>query len=331
MRKTIIRMATREDTHQRHTIVGGRPAGITERGKGIPRSMEVLIKKAAIDEKFFEDLLAKRALLADELRIPLDPSERAMLTAIPDVQLRQIIRHTNVPETQKPFLIAGSTAALLALLAQLTFAPLSAKAENANASPGTQVTQTEEYPNMGTEGGIRSDANDFDYDRTVSGGILPDVPEPREPDDIIYVPASDPLPFTLGTDEDPILKSEVNGKSFREAIDILSAETGVKLTFTGMEIPESAHSVTVKTRGLPLGKALRKICQEIAGDSALYEMEVDGKRVTIKFRRTSSANPAPQPVTEQAVPVNPIKPGDAMTRGIRPDFPQTKGIRPDRP
>ena len=49
---------------QGHTIVGGRPAGKSSHGGSIPRGMEILLKRAAIDEEFRQRLLEERSGVA---------------------------------------------------------------------------------------------------------------------------------------------------------------------------------------------------------------------------------------------------------------------------
>src|SRR4030042_1117067 len=49
----------------------------------IPRGIEVLIKKAAVDPEFRAVLLEKRAAAADEIGLVLDPAEGLMLPAAP--------------------------------------------------------------------------------------------------------------------------------------------------------------------------------------------------------------------------------------------------------
>ena len=86
---------------QGHTIVGGRPAGVTSRGGRIPRAMELMLKKAAVDQEFCRQLLQKRSAASTELGLELDPAERQMLDGIPEPQLKAIIAGTAVPDSQK--------------------------------------------------------------------------------------------------------------------------------------------------------------------------------------------------------------------------------------
>jgi hypothetical protein len=89
----------------RLTIVGGRPNERESRNAGIPRGVEVLLKKASIDPDFRQLLLEKRADAAGEIGLELNPAEKAMLTGIPQDQLETIISRTTIePEQRRAFL-----------------------------------------------------------------------------------------------------------------------------------------------------------------------------------------------------------------------------------
>ena len=60
--------------------------------------MEVLVKKAAVDEDFRARLLCDRVAAADEIGLELTPTEQAMLSSVPDRQLESIISRTEVPD-----------------------------------------------------------------------------------------------------------------------------------------------------------------------------------------------------------------------------------------
>jgi hypothetical protein len=78
----------------------------------IPRGIEVLVKKAAVDPAFRELLMAKRAAAADEIGLVLEPAEAAMLTAIPGEQLESIIANTHV-EPRIRWAFIGTIAAVM--------------------------------------------------------------------------------------------------------------------------------------------------------------------------------------------------------------------------
>src|SRR5208283_2366807 len=100
----------------RTTIVGGRPTG-SGRGMGtIPRGVEVLLKKAAVDAEFRELLCEQRIRAAEAIGLELDAAESAMLNAIPREQLESIIAWTLVPVEQRRVFLGRMAAPMLALL-----------------------------------------------------------------------------------------------------------------------------------------------------------------------------------------------------------------------
>lgn len=100
----------------RTTIVGGRPPGSGQPVGAIPRGVEVLIKKAAVDPEFRAALLTRRAAAADQIGLRLDPAEAAMLAAAPGEQLEAIIDRTTVPQEHRRAFLGKAAAAMLAAL-----------------------------------------------------------------------------------------------------------------------------------------------------------------------------------------------------------------------
>jgi len=91
--------------------------------RSIPRGIEVLVKKAAVDADFKRLLLAKRAEAAREIDLELGAAEAAMLNAVPAAQLEAIIAQTVVsPMTRAAFLGRAAAAMLAALAAPRSFA-----------------------------------------------------------------------------------------------------------------------------------------------------------------------------------------------------------------
>lgn len=101
----------------RTTIVGGRPPGSGQSVGDIPRGIEILVKKAAVDAQFRELLLSKRAEAADEIELELDPAEAMMLRAAPAEQLEAVIDRTIVPKQHRRVFLGKAAAAMLAALA----------------------------------------------------------------------------------------------------------------------------------------------------------------------------------------------------------------------
>jgi hypothetical protein len=100
----------------RTTIVGGRPPGGGANVGDIPRGVEVLVKKAAVDPAFKKMLLEKRAGAADDIALKLSPAEEAMLAAVPEAQLHAIIARTKVSPSLRPAFLGYAAAAMLAAL-----------------------------------------------------------------------------------------------------------------------------------------------------------------------------------------------------------------------
>jgi hypothetical protein len=98
------------------TIVGGRPPGAGQPVGQIPRGIEVLVKKAAVDSDFRALLLEKRAEAAAEIGLSLDPAEVMMLSAVPAAQLEAIVARTEVPEAHRRAFLGRAAAAMLATL-----------------------------------------------------------------------------------------------------------------------------------------------------------------------------------------------------------------------
>jgi hypothetical protein len=89
---------------------GGKPLG------PIPRGIEVLVKKAAVDAEFKRLLLEKRAEAAKEIGLTLEPAEAQMLAAAPREQLEAIIARTTVAPSLRPVFLGGAAAVMLAAL-----------------------------------------------------------------------------------------------------------------------------------------------------------------------------------------------------------------------
>jgi hypothetical protein len=108
----------REKPVAKTTIVGGRPPGSGKEEGTIPRGIEILLKKASIDESFRKILLSDRLNAADAIGLTLNPVEVAMLKAIPETTLDRMIAATKVqPMTRQAFMGYAAAAMLAALTA----------------------------------------------------------------------------------------------------------------------------------------------------------------------------------------------------------------------
>lgn len=121
----------------------------------IPRGVEVLVKKAAVDPAFMKTLIAKRGRAADDIALKLSPAEEAMLAAVPEAQLRAIVANTKVSPGLRPAFLGATAAAMLAALGTAAYAEdpdewemrttgidaeMPPKAETADATPDNVAT-----------------------------------------------------------------------------------------------------------------------------------------------------------------------------------------------
>ena len=155
------------------TIVGGWPPGSGRDVGTIPRGVEVLLKKAAVDAEFRDRLLAERGSAAAAIELELDPAERAMLKAIPREQLENIVAQTVVPVEQRRVFLGRLAAPMLAVL-------------------GAAVTGCPAKPTPVTPLGIRPDTLRTNQPPAVppstnrvgsvtTEGIRPDIPPTNRP------------------------------------------------------------------------------------------------------------------------------------------------------
>ncbi len=79
----------------------------------IPRGIEVLVKKASVDPRFRQALLARRSGAAGEIGLLLDPAEALMLNAVPAEHLEAIIAGTKVEPSKVPIFLGKVAAAML--------------------------------------------------------------------------------------------------------------------------------------------------------------------------------------------------------------------------
>ncbi len=135
----------------RTTIVGGRPPGSGRSNVTVPRGLEVLLKKAAVDPEFRTLLFEQRTGAAAAIELQLEPAEEAMLKAIPQEQLQIIISQTVVPVEQRRVFLGRVTAAMLALVG-VGLAGCEPMAETAGARPDRPEETTNTPPAPATRG-----------------------------------------------------------------------------------------------------------------------------------------------------------------------------------
>ena len=168
----------------RTTIVGGRPAG-SGRGIGtIPRGVEVLLKKAAVDAEFRELLFEQRGHAAEAIGLDLDAAESAMLKAIPREQLEYIVAQTLVPVEQRRVFLGRLAAPMLALLGVVvTGCPAKSKGMESDR-PGPQLAKAQSatpvFSLMGTQPDL-PEQNVTNLPAPAPAGIRPDAPRTNQP------------------------------------------------------------------------------------------------------------------------------------------------------
>jgi TonB family protein len=142
----------------RTTIVGGRPPGNGAIPRHIPRGVEVLIRKAAVDPAFKKLLFEKRAEAAKAIGLKLTAAEEAMLAAVPLSHLEGIVAHTRVSPKLRPAFLGYAAAAMLAALGtgitvcHKKVSPATGSAQNEDLIADAVVEKTvriEEMPSMG--------------------------------------------------------------------------------------------------------------------------------------------------------------------------------------
>ncbi|MBU1109909.1 MAG: hypothetical protein KKB51_24725 [Candidatus Riflebacteria bacterium] len=350
-----IRMATSEGPdEQGHTIVGGRPQAPRNMRNDIPRGLEILVKRASIDSKFKAELLEKREKIADELQIPLDVSEKAMLAGVPADHLEKMIKATEVPPAQRSILSKGTAAAMLALLAQLTFAPVPGRAEVPPKLPSKSDSLQADYKRLPAPGGIRPDLEEDDH--LADRGARPDLPSPNKPklydeqqptrgirpDIPTLIDVEDEQPYT---DEDldgidsaepsapefaKVVNFSVAGKKLSEVIKMLQENTGIAIQTSGIDERLADYLVESDVDGLPLKMAIETICLETSSEACEFEILWKNEPPSVEINFHDNLDTATPPVSVDTFH-HPSDRDDnsSIVKGIRPDVPTLKKMPHD--
>lgn len=152
----------------RRTIVGGRPRARRAKTISVPIGIEKVLVHAAGDAAFRHRLFDDRAAAVAEVAPTLQPSEAAILSAVPDATLAVMIGAIDLPgHGTRRFLKGVATAALAS--AALLGATECGEAQSAGISPGDPSDDVVQEAVLDVE------------DTAASRGILPDeviqVPE----------------------------------------------------------------------------------------------------------------------------------------------------------
>ena len=172
------------------TIVGGRPPGCGKPLGPIPRGIEVLVKKAAVDPEFKFILMRDRAWAAQEIGLVLDAAEATMLNLIPAPQLEAIIARTTVDPRVKPAFLGRAAAVMLVALGATAIQLTSAQDATRRG-----ITETWTPPPPPTTTATTSAPTTQDQKPETmlpSAGALVDVPRPAVAGVRVYTPATSP-------------------------------------------------------------------------------------------------------------------------------------------
>jgi hypothetical protein len=111
-----------KDVPVRRTIVGGRPPDRGDAGAGVPRGIEVLLKKAAVDPAFKDLLLADPEEAAGSIGLSLSAVERSVLASVPRDQLEGMAERMEVPAEHRGVFLGRVAATMLTIVAGTTMA-----------------------------------------------------------------------------------------------------------------------------------------------------------------------------------------------------------------
>ena len=146
----------------------------------LPRGLEVILKKAAIDAGFRERLLQDRARAADLIGLTLEPAEAAMLDAIPRAQLAATVARAEVPPGARAAFLGYAATAMVAALGTVLLSSCSTPAPVTEGTRPDDPTSPDDVtaPTM-TETAATADTQPMHGvrpDEAKTTGIRPDVP-----------------------------------------------------------------------------------------------------------------------------------------------------------
>jgi len=172
MEKIGIQKYPAEQPAVRTTIVGGRPPGPGKGVGSVPRGIEVLVKKGAVDPKFRDVLLARRSAAAAEIGLGLSSAEAAVLDGVPAEQLEAIIANTTVSPKVRPAFMGRAAAVMLAALGTTVVSYAEQVESNEDGNEAEEIGTTEK-----TYETAITDSNEVWKDSGPGGtGIRPDLP-----------------------------------------------------------------------------------------------------------------------------------------------------------
>lgn len=105
-----------ENPSPRTTIVGVQPEGDPQGMPPVPTGIQSLLRLAAVDATFRQQLLDRRDQVAGAAEVELTASERAILRAIPEDQLRQMAEQLPPPAPPRRAFLRQTAATAVVLL-----------------------------------------------------------------------------------------------------------------------------------------------------------------------------------------------------------------------
>ncbi|MBM4028145.1 MAG: hypothetical protein FJ280_22535 [Planctomycetes bacterium] len=174
------------------TIVGGRPSQKESARKDTPRGLEVLLKKASVDEEFRELLLAQRSEAVKEICLELDPAEGMMLDTLPGAQLEAIIRRTRVPAEDRRIFLGKVASVMLAALGAGVTACSGCRGSRADHPPTTGIRPDRVERPTSANAPARAEAGAPDPNQ--APGTTPQASEAND----VNTPGQEPRAFSAG-------------------------------------------------------------------------------------------------------------------------------------
>ncbi len=285
---------------------------------GIPRGIEVLVKKAAVDPDFRTLLLTDREEAARRIDLELGPAEAIMLRAVPQAQLEAIIARTHVPEEHRRAFLGHAAAAMLAVLG----------AGTAVAAVGARA---------GGVGGIMPTP-------PAPTGIRPDVPDRPEPkpqqpiaEQVVEIIARIleielPKPTTQNAEPGAVAPRPEPMVPFAGAV-VRTTPAPEKPGPKGKEKPELELAIPREKR---LIEDLKATPKQLVTLRRAVEEHFEIKIPYVVSRKLKTVGDWIVAVEDavrrrEAAKKRPTRPSPAVSRGIRPDRPPsggTFGLRP---
>jgi len=306
----------------RTTIVGGRPPGCGKSVGQIPRGIEVLVKKAAVDGDFRALLLWQRGGAAKTIGLELSAAENMMLSSVPAAQLQSIIDATTVPPGHMPAFLGKVAAVMLAALGIIQGGcdsreqarPAGIRPEDAGPRDNVAVSTRPTAPAENAK---------QDLPVVVAGAVV--AP---------YTPPPSTRPANAPGDESPVV---VFGATISRPEDLRTR--GIRPLRP--PTPPTTAPTTAPAKG-PMPRGVAGIMPERpqgAGDGGanprvqpIAGIISDRPQETV-IRGLRADEPRRPPTTQPAIEQSPDHsgPGNTTVLGLMTDRPNVRGARADRP